>query len=387
MNLTDPNLQPGVFPRDHQITNAVAARNVDRGLTPARPRRIDLRYRFVATKIVGRSVRNGFTLVELLVVIAIIGVLVGLLLPAVQQAREAARRMSCSNNLKQIGLAVHNFESAFGDLPQGWHDPPGPATNGWSAQARLLPYLEQVALASVIDFDQNYGNAFINVQGEQTKVATFRVPTYLCPSEPGDRMRFDSNGDPYHYPLNYGYNAGIWFVYDPARQQIGEGMFAANQSMRFRDCLDGLSNTLAFAEVKAWTPYFREAALSGELPIPGSTQEVCGLGGDFKSNSGHTEWVDGRVHQVGFTATFAPNTKVICDVAGEAYDVDWTNRREGVGQTERTYAAVTARSHHVGGVNVQLLDGSVRYITESIDLQNWRALATRAGGEVTSVPD
>lgn len=320
-------------------------------------------------------------------VIAIIGVLVGLLLPAVQQAREAARRMSCGNNLKQIGLAVHNFESTFGHLPQGWHDPPGPATNGWSAQARLLPYLEQVALAGVIDFDQNYGNVLITVQGEPTKVASFRVPTYLCPSEPGDRMRYDSDGNPYHYPLNYAYNAGIWFVYNPARQQVGEGMFTANQSTRFRDCLDGLSNTVAFAEVKAWTPYFREAGLPDDLSMPGSAQQVCGLGGDFKSNSGHTEWVDGRVHQAGYTATFAPNTKVICDVSGTAYDVDWTNQREGLSQTDRTYAAVTARSHHVGGVNVQLLDGSVRYVSESIDLQNWRALSTRAGGEVSSIPD
>ncbi len=331
--------------------------------------------------------RGGFTLVELLVVIAIIGVLVGLLLPAVQQAREAARRMSCQNNLKQIGLATHNFESAYKHLPPGWHDPDGPAINGWSAQARLLPHIEQVGLADAVDFTQNYGESTITVDGTPIKVSAFRVPTYLCPSEPKDLLRRDDNGDPKHYPLNYGYNAGVWFVYDPVRQQVGQGMFTANQTMRFRDCLDGLSNTLAFAEVKAWNPYLRDVGIGGEVATPESAEEICSLGGSFKVNTGHTEWVDGRAHQAGFTTTFTPNTEVICEFDGIDYDVDWTNAREGRSTSERTYAAVTSRSHHTGGVNVSLLDGSVRFATESIDLSLWRALSTRNGRETASFPE
>ena len=334
----------------------------------------------------GGRVNRGFTLVELLVVIAIIGVLVGLLLPAVQQAREAARRMSCQNNLKQIGLAVHNFESTFQQLPPGWKLPAGPSTRGWSAQARLLPFIEQVALSGAIDFEQDYNNAMIMVSGTSTKVASFRVPTYLCPSDPNDRLRRDNAGNPHHYPLSYGFNAGTWFVYDPAQQRVGSGMFTANEGRKLRDCLDGLSNTLAFAELKGWNPYFRNAGIEGQVAIPLSPEELCSLGGSFLLESGHTEWVDGRVHQTGFTATFPPNTKVRCDVDGTMHDVDWTNQQEGISDSIGTYAAVTSRSYHVGGVNVSLADGSVRFTTEAVDLQVWRGLATRDGGEIVSFP-
>lgn len=327
----------------------------------------------------------GFTLVELLVVIAVIGILVGLLLPAVQAAREAARRMSCSNNLKQIGLAVHNFESTRKNLPAGWIDPPGPVQNGWSAQARLLPYLEQIAMASAIDFDMNYNDVTIAAGATTEKIKTFRVPTYLCPSDPGDRLRM-KNGDPYHYPLCYAYNAGRWFVYDPARPSSGQGMFTAGEARRLGDCLDGLSNTLAFAEVKTWTPYLRNAAHGGELAMPAEPEEICALGGTFKSNSGHTEWVDGRVHQTGFTSTFTPNTQVLCEQGGDLYDVDWNNQQEGKSTTARTYAAVTSRSYHPGGVNVCLLDGSVRFVSESIKRPIWQGLSTRAGREVAPLP-
>ena len=163
--------------------------------------------------------RRGFTLVELLVVIAIIGVLVGLLLPAVQAAREAARRMSCQNNLKQIALATHNFESTFKKLPAGWQMPPV-QSDGWSAQAFLLPFLEQVSLANNIDFDRDYGDAVVVTAEGTVPLASFRVPPYLCPSEIQDTPRLN-NGAPYHYPLNYAYNAGRWFVYDPTSQTIG----------------------------------------------------------------------------------------------------------------------------------------------------------------------
>lgn len=330
--------------------------------------------------------RRGFTLVELLVVIAIIGVLVGLLLPAVQAAREAARRMQCTNNLKQITLAIHNYESAYKHVPAGWA-PPVNGTDGWSAQARILPYLESLALAAGVNYSRNYGDATIRVDGVDTKVSSFRVPAYQCPSEPNDIERTDSNGDPYHYPLNYCFNAGTWFVYNPNNNQIGEGMFGAKRYMKFRDCLDGLSNTLCFGEVKSWNPYLRDVGTTGSITMPITPEEICTMGGSFKANSGHTEWVDGRAHQAGFTTTFTPNTKVICTNGGAEYDVDFTNQREGRGTTALTYASVTTRSHHTGGVNVSMMDGSVKFVTDSIERDLWQALSTRAGREVVAVPE
>ncbi|TWU26912.1 hypothetical protein Pla52o_07680 [Novipirellula galeiformis] len=331
--------------------------------------------------------RIGFTLVELLVVIAIIGVLVGLLLPAVQAAREAARRMSCSNNLKQIGLAVHNYESSTQSLPAAWSKP-GMTGDGWSAQARILPYLEAVALGSEIDYGAGYGAATIEVDGVAIPISSFRVPTYLCPSEVKDTQRLGSGG-PEHYPLSYGYNGGVWFTYDANSGTVGDGTFAAGRYLKFRDCLDGLSNTLAFSEVKAWTPYYRDAGQAGNLTLPNLPAEVCALGGSFKADTGHTEWVDGRVHQSGFTTTFTPNKKVLCIESGVEYDADFTNFREGktgAAPLPKTYAAVTSRSYHPGGVNTSLMDGSIRFVSDSIDLELWRGLSTRGGREVVSLP-
>jgi prepilin-type N-terminal cleavage/methylation domain-containing protein len=329
---------------------------------------------------------RAFTLVELLVVIAIIGVLVGLLLPAVQAAREAARRMSCSNNMKQIVLAIHNYESAYKKLPPAWTNPG--SGRGWSMHARILPFIEAVGLADGIDFSRDYLNSQLIIDGTAVPIASFRVETYQCPSDPLDQPRLGSDG-PEHYKLNYAANEGVWFVSDADNQKTGEGMFCPSKFTAFRDCLDGLSNTLALAEVKGWTPYLRDAEHAGELDQPIATEEVCALAGSFKQDSGHTEWVDGRVHQAGFTTTFAPNMKVLCPQSGIMYDVDFTNLREGRtpgDATARTYAAVTARSYHQGGVTVAALDGSVRLVTESIDLQLWQDLSTRAGHEVVSWP-
>lgn len=330
----------------------------------------------------------GFTLVELLVVIAIIGVLVGLLLPAVQTAREAARRMSCQNNLKQIVLATMNYESATNQLPAAWIKP-ALTGDGWSAQARILPYIEQLGLDAGVNYAAGYGEAVLYVGGEQTKVSSYRVPTYLCPTEIRDLQRYGSDG-PEHYPLNYAFNGGRWFVFDANDNTVGDGMFTAGRARKLRDCLDGLSNTLAFAEVKAWTPYRRDAAVLGDIDMPTSHVDICALGGSFKPDTGHTEWVDGRVHQAGFTSTFTPNTKVLCEDSGIEYDIDFTNFREGkdttVAPKPKTYAAVTSRSYHPGGVGVAMMDGSIHFITESVDRELWQDLSTRAGREIAMLP-
>ena len=164
---------------------------------------------------------KAFTLVELLVVIAIIGILVSLLLPAVQAAREAARRMSCSNNLKQMGLALHNFQLQNNRFPPSWkatQPSSSGSIDGWSTHALLLPFLEQGNVADHVDFQASYKLArTINVGGQEIPLSALRISTYLCPSEIRDERRL-SGTEPEHYPLNYGVNQGIWFTFDPARR-------------------------------------------------------------------------------------------------------------------------------------------------------------------------
>lgn len=328
----------------------------------------------------------GFTLIELLVVIAIIGTLVALLLPAVQAARGAARRVSCQNNLRQVILAVHNYESATKRLPPAWTKPGG-SGDGWSLQARILPFIESLGLASGINYAAGYKVATLRVDGQTRKVSGYRVPVYLCPSEVNDRRRNDSKGEPEHYPLNYAYNAGTWFVYSPNDYRVGQGSFTAGRDTRFRDILDGLTNTLAFSEVKGWNPYYRDVGQLGSLTMPTDPLDVCLLGGSLKTETGHTEWVDGRIHQTGFTTTFPPNQRVVCTVDDVEYDLDFTNMREGKKSDASTYAAVTSRSYHATGVHTALMDGSVRFVSDFIDRQLWQDLSTRAGRELARVPE
>ncbi len=330
--------------------------------------------------------KNGFTLVELLVVIAIIGVLVALLLPAIQAAREAARRMSCANNMRQVALAMHNYESANKKFPPSMFI--GPNQFRWSAQARILPYLEQMGIAANINFNQDYHNVFLN--GELLK--SLRVQNYICPDEVRDEQRVDAaSGQATDYLLNYAVNCGVWKVYDPRDQSGGEGAFYPNAGLGTNSFSDGLSNTLMLAEVRGWQPYYRDGA-SGTATVASTTNEICSFGGSFKADSGHTEWIDGRVHQAGFTATFAPNTQVICTNGGTSYDVDWNNHRTNgwdpanpggyLAETQVTYASVTARSYHSGNlVNTARMDGSVDLVNGDVDLLVWRSLATRDGGE------
>lgn len=334
---------------------------------------------------------SGFTLVELLVVIAIIGILVALLLPAVQAAREAARRMQCQNKIRQLALAMHNFESSNGRFPPSIKLGKGSEQYRWSPQARILPYLEEGAIFDAIDFDLSYSDPVNSING--ALIRTLRIDALLCPNERRDESRIDSStGNPRDYPLNYAVNCGVWKVYDPSDRSDGGGAFVPNKGMKTAKFTDGLSKTLMLAEVKGFTPYKRDGR-NQQVPPPLANQpeDVCALSGSEKTDSGHTEWVDGRVHQAGFTATFTPNTKVECSINGNVVDSDfndWRIRNPNDSDYDAnmvTYAAVTSRSYHTGGtVNAAMTDGSVRTINSDIDIDVWRAQATRDGGEIVN---
>jgi prepilin-type N-terminal cleavage/methylation domain-containing protein len=323
-------------------------------------------------KLTLKTSNRGFTLIELLVVIAIIAVLVSLLMPAVQAAREAARRTQCKNNLKQLGLALHNYHDVHTVFPPGGTYQAGTVqTAGWSIQARLLPYIEQANLTNLIDFSRGYS--------VQPLVTPVRIATLMCPSEVNDKSYPD--GALTHWPVNYAANYGEWFVWNPASGQFGTGAFGPNSRTGVRDFIDGTSNTLAMVEVKAFQYYLRDVGAVASPPVPSDPATISGLGGTLKS-SGHAEWVDSRCNQTSFTTTFTPNTKVPHDDGGTIRDVDWVNIREGNNATESTYGVFTARSFHTGVVQGLLVDGSVRSFSDNVDRGLWRAAGSRAGGEV-----
>ena len=327
--------------------------------------------------------RPGFSVVELLVVIAILSVLVALILPALQEAREAARRARCKANLKQIGLAVQNHLTAHSVFPSSFIVEPGTtlADNDgvWSIHARILPYLEQNDVYNRIDLRQSWKSP------DNDRIPPLRVAVYLCPSDPGDRVR-RKNGVPYVHPHTYGFNLGTWFIYDPTTGRSGDGAFAVNGPTRPASFQDGLSNTLCAAEVKAYTPYFRNTRDPGQsVPSEPSAIQSYAKRAQFKlgpgpnDNTGHTVWCDGRVHHTGFTTVFGPNTTVPYHHSdGKTYDVDYNSRQEGKSLTQPTYASVTSRSYHTASVNVVLMDGSVRSVNTQVDLSIWRAMGTRS---------
>jgi prepilin-type N-terminal cleavage/methylation domain-containing protein len=324
--------------------------------------------------------RRGFTLIELLVVIAIIAILIALLLPAVQQAREAARRTQCRNNFKQIGIALHNY------LESNQYFPPSATINlaltstgnngSWGVHGRIMPYLEQGNLYDQIDLSKAWDF--------QKPIDGLRIPGFSCPSDTqADRKRDPGNGKSHLFPTTIGFNFGTWFVFDPMTGRGGKGAFFPNSSLSTAAFVDGTSNTLGAAEVRAWTPYIRNGGPpSTALPnSPSDASAIAATGVQFKS-TGHTEWPDGRVHHTGVTTTFTPNTKIDYTSGGTVLDVDYNSWQEGKNGIagNPTYAIINARSYHVGVVNGLMMDGSVRSFSDNIDLGTWRSLGTREGG-------
>lgn len=331
---------------------------------------------------------SGFTLIELLVVIAIIGVLIALLLPALSMVRESVRRTECTSNLKQLGAALLAYHTTHDCFPPAvvvtansdgsirWH--------GWSIHLRLLPYLDPLA---VPEFDMNLPYA----DASNLTMRSSSVGYFLCPSDPkAYERRYDAN----HVNTNYGFNRGDWYAWGGLDSTIRpSGAFYPNSHTRIGDVIDGTTNTVFVAEVKCHFPYVRncrniayEPISSAPQPLPSddpSTIEVytrC-TSGEFK-DTGHAEMIDGAAHHSGFTTAWPPNKKTGGSFGGKTYaDMDVVGVREQSGGP--TFAAVTSRSYHPGGVNVLMGDGGVHFIGTGIDGMAWRWLGTIAGGEAT----
>lgn len=332
---------------------------------------------------------RAFTLIELLVVIAIIAVLIALLLPAVQAAREAARRMQCLNNLKQIGLALHNYESSVGSLPWGRGPDRGISNNmGSSALVMIALNLEQGAVYNTVNF-ADVNNPDGPFQGTNlTNSTAFRIQigTLLCPS---DQDRLTSVFGKTNYAAASGGDPRINSTSADGMFRGGDNNTTTARVVSFRDVVDGLSNTAAFSEkVKGiggaatdnrtfpdlGTPSSSIVGLSQPNPnstaiynaackpldpkLPGTTLQNIRPQGSM--------WFSGNKNQARYTHTMPPNT------GNCGYGAD------GDG------GAITAASRHSGGVNVLFGDGTVRFIKGSISLPVWWALGTTAGNEVIS---
>ena len=292
---------------------------------------------------------GGFTLVELLVVIAIIGIMVGLLLPAVQAAREAARRMSCQNNLKQIGLAIHNYDSAFKQFP---NVNANNTLTGGSLFTAILPVIEKAGEFQLYDFNLPNSHPFNQAVTGQT------IPFFLCPSSPLRRMVPGCDADNGRAPGNYASSIGTR-DYDPYWAFSGRPRPSLNGAIvftdtvegrtSFRDVIDGTANTLMIGETAYNLPDYR------------FTSGGCA----GQSRFSFTYWSNPFPGSTAITTQYAFNPK---DRLGDGiYSASWVR---------------SFRSDHAGGVQFCFVDGSIHFITDSINVLVLDALATRAGGEV-----
>ncbi|WP_165074808.1 DUF1559 domain-containing protein [Paludisphaera rhizosphaerae] len=331
--------------------------------------------------------RRGFTLIELLVVIAIIAVLIALLLPAVQAAREASRRIQCTNNLKQLGLSLHNYHSAIGSFPSaGWV---APMNNWWVAQnltapghfrysslLQILPYMELGAASNAM----NFMLPLYDINGvdmpQNTTVYQMQVTSFLCPSD----IRSSRNGN--EAPCNYascsgdGQPGGDGLAWTGGRPN---GVLYLNSTTSMATVTDGTSNTAMMSEgtvgpntTVSPNPQDVMVQLTLTLSQPSDiflyqplVPADCQASTNYRYDR-HTNWIDGDYRHTMYDHYMGPNSKIYDCLRGPQHG--WR----------------TARSRHSGGVNVLMSDGSVRFFKDSVNLTAWQAVATVGGGEVVS---
>ncbi len=356
-----------------------------------------------------QKTRRGFTLVELLVVIAIIGILVGLLLPAVQAAREAARRMSCSNNMKQMGLAIHNYESAYkraGRLATrgvtSWGQ--DSSWNGFSPHCQMLPYIEQGALFEQIYFQDTFNNENANFPHFAYRPPTWngghartapgktmrngqiggaRISAFLCPSD-RDFPFADWSGQ-----NNYGFSAGSCLGWNNERDL--NGFYTRFRDAKFSDVIDGLSNTIMLAEfVKGdgTGATFSRAGDFATIANPGfpvrnwTAAQLATYAAATASGAGQNSEAGNFWMAPGFYNT-AINTMAQPNWQGNSASID-TGCMGCQGDHDGIFPS---RSRHAGGTMHTMGDGSVQFIASTIDVVTYQGLGSAIGGDVSSVQD
>jgi prepilin-type N-terminal cleavage/methylation domain-containing protein/prepilin-type processing-associated H-X9-DG protein len=326
--------------------------------------------------------RKGFTLIELLVVLAIIGILAGLLLPAVQRVRESANRMRCANNLKQLGLALHHYHDELGAFPPGSESKVGPDYPDvlpifyrWSMLARLLPYIEQTTTYNSLDLaNPLFLNSDYVINPDNVLGVSQTISVFLCPSDRGTPFVpiLPPADDPMYGPTNYlgcigsGGNGGL--------RQNADGIFFPSSKVRIADIVDGTSNTALMSEslMGPGGTYLNTAPVAGS---PQSSLVYTFVGGPGLMDSGvcqsarlwrtdrNSKWADSETYCTLYDHGYGPNSLEVDCVSQNS---NWR----------------AARSRHPGGVNLLLADGSVRFVADSVDLATWHGLGSRAGSEV-----
>ncbi len=361
--------------------------------------------------------RRGFTLIELLVVIAIIAVLIALLLPAVQAAREAARRIQCTNNLKQIGLALQNYHSTINSFPVGFFfpNPPNPSGSNklgipdlhwrWSVLAQLSPYMEQTAVYNAVNFDWPIAPG-VGASGPftgypaykpfpvNTTAMTTKVAFFLCPSDGSTPQVTLPDGVTIFGPTNYHFCTGDGspstnYVGDAGNPtygaQPGNGTFIIGPVQSMSTITDGSSNTVAGSEQLMGTASGTVTTIAGatalssdprrtavyiaSTPLPDNPTSGCNtMIAGWRLDKGYAWW-DGDYRSGLYNHYLTPNSKIFdCWQSSPPHDP----------------AIKAARSNHPGGVNVLFCDGHIQFVKDSVSFSTWRAISTRNRGEVVS---